>query len=60
VKITADQWSQLRRAAFDDDPKRFEALAEQIVRERIREHQDVVNRPGPGTPDGRPYLYSQR
>jgi hypothetical protein len=60
MKITPEQFSQLRRAAFDEDVKRFEALATQLVRQGIAEHLDVVNRPCPGTPDGREFLATAR
>lgn len=59
MKITDEQWSQLRRAAFDDDRRTFEAMVEQIVRQRIHEHNETRQA---GTPymDGRPYLASCR
>ena len=61
MKISAEQWSQLRHAAFDDDPKRFEALVSQFVRETIREHEQVKRGTHPGLmPDGRPWLASAR
>jgi hypothetical protein len=58
MKITDEQWSQLRRAAFDDDPKRFEALVRYLIRLGIQEHNNVTQRP-PMIGD-RPYLVCNR
>ena len=60
MKITTEQWSQLRRAAFDDDPKRFEAIVSSLIRQGIAEHRAVVERSQPLPIDGRPWLASAR
>ncbi len=60
MQISPEQWSQLRRAAFDDDQARFRALVLSLVRAAVREDNEVRQAGTPFLPDGRPWLASAR
>lgn len=60
MQISPDQWSQLRRAAFDDDRRTFEAVVSLIVRQAIQKDAEVRQIGTPYMPDGRPWLASAR